>query len=92
MAPQTCKVIRSGNSAVVVLPSDWRKKSGVSVGDELVVTTNEDGTISFSKVVDNSEKIALLKNLRELSLNMPRIPWEDDSKEADRALLEARYV
>ncbi len=92
MAQAVSKVIKSGNSAVVVLPSEWRKRCGVEVGDELVVTPNDDGTISFSKKLDNSRQLAALMAIKELSESLPKVPWADESREGMRAILEERYV
>ena len=41
----TCSVIRNGNSAAVVLPSEWRKRFGVQIGDTLVAAENLLSTI-----------------------------------------------
>ncbi len=92
MAPAVSKVIKSGNSAVVVLPSDWRKKCGVNVGDELIVTANDDGTISFAKRLDTSKQVAAVLAIGEMCAQQPKIPWTDESKEGTRAILAERYV
>lgn len=92
MTTAVSKVIKSGNSAVVVLPSEWRKKCGVSIGDELVVMAHDDGTISFAKKLDTSKQVAAVLAIGELCAQQPKIPWEDESKEGTRVILAERYV
>ena len=92
MAPTVSKVIKSGNSAVVVLPSEWRKKCGVNVGDELEVMANDDGTISFAKKLDMSKQVAAVLAIGEMCARSPKTVWDDESKEGTRAILAERYV
>lgn len=86
-------VMKSGNSAVVALPSTWRMSANVAIGDKLEVVYQDFETITYRKR-DSGRRKQLEAFHRLLSLvdEVPGVPWEDDSKESDRALLDERYV
>lgn len=89
----TCTVVRNGNSEMVTLPATWRKSAGVKAGDKLVVTHTDTNTITFAKADENrSRQIEAFDRLIKHIEDAPVVPWDDDSKESDRTLLENRYV
>lgn len=93
MTVSRTKVLRSGNSAVVTLPAGWRKRSGVTFGDELVLSYDDAGPISIDKAPGRpDDRQAAMARLEEFVAGLPDAPWDDDSPEADRALLGGRYV
>lgn len=89
----TCSVIRNGNSAAVVLPSEWRKRFGVQIGDTLSISMPSDGEISFSVQRKDDDAIAAAEDLLSTIDSLPDIPWLcGDSPDDDRELVSQRYV
>lgn len=89
----TCSVIRNGNSAAVVLPSEWRKRFGVQIGDTLSISMPSDGEISFSVQRKDDDAIAAAEDLLSTIDSLPDIPWlRGDSPDDDRELMSQRYV
>ena len=89
----TCSVIRNGNSAAVVLPSEWRKRFGVQIGDTLTVATPSEGEISFSVQGRENSTATAAKRLLDTIDALPNVPWlRGDSPDDDRELLGQRYV
>ncbi len=89
---ETCTVLRNGNSAAVVLPSEWRKQFGIKAGDTLRISTPAEGEITFSVIKRNNKKESL-GGLLDILDGLPNVAWErGDSKEDDRELLGQRYV
>ena len=89
----TCSVIRNGNSAAVVLPSEWRKRFGVQIGDTLSISMPSDGEITFSVQRNDDDAIAAAEDLLSTIDSLPDIPWLcGDSPDDDRELVSRRYV
>lgn len=89
----TCSVIRNGNSAAVVLPSEWRKRFGVQIGDTLSISMPSDGEITFSVQRNDDDAIAAAEDLLSTIDSLPDIPWLcGDSPDDDRELVSQRYV
>lgn len=63
----TLKVLRSGNSDVVVLPAAWRRKHGIHAGDKVHARETADGGILFTpeKMNGNAGFAERLSRLRE---------------------------
>lgn len=87
----TVSVIKTGNSAAVVLPAEWRRRNAIEVGDVLVCSADVEGRIVFEKPAQTSNESAL-RRLYGLVDSLPDVPWtRGDSKEDDRNLLAERY-
>lgn len=88
----TCTVLKSGNSAAVVLPAEWRRRFGVKAGDVLRVSASTDGEITFS-VPRRKSRVESVDSLLGTLEGLPDIPWVGgDSPEDDRELLGRRYA
>ena len=76
------KVMRSGNSDVVTLPSKWKRDNGIATGDVLLVVEMEDGSISFRKKIRRQEIPSLSKKLEALRKTVGSKPivggWSDE--------------
>lgn len=76
------KVMRSGNSDVVTLPSQWKKSNGVATGDVLLMLERGDGWISFHKKDRREEAPSLSEKLEALRKTIGPKPlidqWSDD--------------
>lgn len=87
----TVSVIKTGNSAAVVLPAGWRRQNAVEVGDLLVCSADAEGRIIFEKPQQKENDMAL-QHLYGLIDALPNVPWtRGDSKKDDRELLAERY-
>lgn len=87
----TCVVTKNGGSATVVLPSAWRKRNDVSIGDTLEIKANVDGQITFSKV--GNTKTEAIDDLLDFLEELPSVEVIGDaSKESDRRILAERYA
>lgn len=86
------KVMRCGNSLVVALPKAWREANGVELGDYLEYDPLAGKEISFSKPrPSKGGRREALRALMGIAARQPDIPWEDDSREADKARAGERY-
>lgn len=87
------KVCKNGNSAAVTLPVEWRRSVHVEIGDTVEVHYEYNGALYVApKKSQRDRQRQILAELLDEVDKMPRVPWPDDSPEADRALLEDRYV
>ena len=87
----TCVVTKNGGSATVVLPSAWRKRNNVRIGDTLEIKSNIDGQITFAKM--NDAKAEALDDLLSFLDELPSVKTIGDaSKESDRKVLAERYA
>lgn len=87
------KVCKNGNSAAVTLPAEWRRQAHVEVGDTVEVYYEYNGPLYIAaKKPQHDTRRQLFAELMKDVEHMPRVPWDDDSSQADRDLLEKRYV
>lgn len=87
------KVCKNGNSAAVTLPADWRKKAHVEIGDTVTIHYEYDGMLYIeAKKRGTKAKARILDELVRNIEKAPSVPWENDTPEADRSLLEERYA
>lgn len=83
---------KNGNSAAVTLPAEWRRREHVQVGDTVEVHYEYDGRLYITaKKKGGNKRRQLFDELMSAVDEVPSVPWEDDSPEADRAILAERY-
>lgn len=84
-------VTRVGNSRAVVIPASIDDES-FSLGTKVEVEHVGRGVIVIRvEDDDRSQHLAALDDLEDFSGTQPDVPWPDDSRQADRMLLETRY-
>lgn len=89
---KTLTVMQSGNSAVIALPAEWRRERGIRVGDRLTASYSANGPLTVVKRDDaRDSRLKAFERLMDLADSVAGEPWEDDSREADRALVGRRY-
>lgn len=90
----TLTVMRSGNSAVVALPAAWRHARGVEIGSKLSATFSDNGALTLDKPpdADAAQRKRAFERMAAAIDSAPSVPWDDDSREADRALAAERYL
>lgn len=88
----TATVIRNGNSAAVIIPSSWRKRYGVDIGDKLELNDAIPGKLVLSKPTTNN-RLEAVDELTDFIDGLPAIPWaHGDSPEDDKELIGERYA
>lgn len=87
----TATVTRVGNSRAVVIPASIDDDM-FALGSKVEVKHVGHGVIVIrAQDDDRSRRLAALDDLEAFAREQAEVPWPDDSREADRALIEARY-
>lgn len=92
---QTASVMKSGNSAVITLPSTFRKRTGIEIGDKVSVEYPDETSMLVKPVeTRREEREAAARELFEFAESMrgKSAGSYADGKEGIRDVLEKRYV
>lgn len=85
------KVIRTGNSYAVTLPSEWIRENGIEAGDEILRDTTPAGELVFTKAVSEGQAKGISELIGYVE-GLPKVPWlRPDTKEADREYWSRDY-
>lgn len=85
-------VSRVGNSRAVFIPTSI-EDDGFSLGSKVQIEHVAPGIIVVRATQpERDRRLRALSQLEGFANSQPDVPWEDDSREADRALMGQRYV
>ncbi len=84
-------VSKVGNSRAVFIPAGIDDDAFV-IGSKVSIEYEGEGVIVLRGQKAASQGLEALARLEALVLSQESVPWENDSREADRALIEDRYA
>lgn len=87
----TATVVKSGNSRAICLPKSLGATDFV-IGSKVEIDMLDDSTLTVKLKPPREGRLRALDGLIEFAESVPSIPWNDDSREADRKLLGDRLV
>lgn len=87
----TGTVSRVGNGRAVFIPSSLAVP-GFDVGDKVDIEASGDTIVIRPRSAPARHRLEALDQLTSFADALPDAPWDDDSREADRALAGERYV
>lgn len=74
------KIIKVGNSAAITIPKEFLEKSGLNIGDDMVVETNVQRQMFLAKPKSQAQKLSLNPEFFEW-LDKISVEYEDTIKE-----------
>ena len=77
------KIIKVGNSAAITIPKEFLEKSGLEIGDDMIIETNIQRQMVLAKPKNQDKKLSLSPEFFEW-LNKISVEYEETIKELAR--------
>lgn len=87
----TATVVKSGNSRAICIPRSLGAADFV-IGSKVEIDMLDDSTLTIKLKPACEGRLRALDGLIEFAESVPSVPWNDDSREADRKLLGDRLA
>lgn len=87
----TATVVKSGNSKAISLPKSLGAVD-FTIGSKVEIDLLDDSTLAVRLKSGAVGRLRAFDELIRFSESAPSVPWDDDSREADRKLLGDRLV
>lgn len=87
----TATISKVGNGRAVFIPASISDEA-FALGSKVEIEYVGEGTLVLRATEDGRGRREAMGRLLELVASQPDVPWEDDSRAADRALVGARYA